>query len=130
MDMTDKDNLLIDELFKQAAQQQIADNGFTERVMMSLPESKQEERAHRLSLLWTLFCVVVSVVLFFVFGGWEALKASIMVALQGVLTSLSIFLTTAPTTEVPLNPVVLLLVAAFVLVYLPYRTYRKLSAAL
>ena len=128
--MTDKDNILIEDFFKQAAQQQIEDNGFTERVMMNLPESEQEEKAHRLSLLWTLFCVVVSVVLFFVFGGWEALKASIMVALHGVLTSLSVFLTTAPTTEVPLNPVVLLLVAAFVLIYLPYRTYRKLSAAL
>ena len=129
MDMTDKDNVLIEQFFKQAAAQQIEDNGFTERVMMNLPES-QVEKAHRLSLLWTVFCVVMSVVLFFVFGGWQALKASIMVAVQGVLTSLSVFLTTAPTTEIPLNPVVLLLVAAFVLVYLPYRTYRKLSAAL
>ena len=127
--MTDKDNVLIEQFFKQAAAQQIEDNGFTERVMMNLPES-QVEKAHRLSLLWTVFCVVMSVVLFFVFGGWQALKASIMVAVQGVLTSLSVFLTTAPTTEIPLNPVVLLLVAAFVLVYLPYRTYRKLSAAL
>ena len=129
MDMTDKDNVLIEQFFKQAAAQQIEDNGFTERVMLNLPES-QVEKAHRLSLLWTVFCVVMSVVLFFVFGGWQALKASIMVAVQGVLTSLSVFLTTAPTTEIPLNPVVLLLVAAFVLVYLPYRTYRKLSAAL
>ena len=129
MDMTDKDNVLIEDFFKQAAAQQIEDNGFTERVMMNLPES-QVEKVHRLSLLWTVFCVVMSVVLFFVFGGWQALKASIMVAVQGVLTSLSVFLTTAPTTEIPLNPVVLLLVAAFVLIYLPYRTYRKLSAAL
>ena len=129
MDMTDKDNVLIEQFFKQAAAQQIEDNGFTERVMMNLPES-QVEKVHRLSLLWTVFCVVMSVVLFFIFGGWQALKASIMVAVQGVLTSLSVFLTTAPTTEIPLNPVVLLLVAAFVLIYLPYRTFRKLSAAL
>ncbi|MBO7130280.1 MAG: DUF5056 domain-containing protein [Prevotella sp.] len=127
--MTDKDNLLIEDFFKQSAQQQIEDNGFTERVMKSLPES-QQEKAHRLSLLWTVFCVVLSVVLFFVFGGWEALKTSILMVLQTVFTSLGVFLTTAPTTEVPLNPVVLLLVAAFVLVYLPYRTYRKLSAVL
>ena len=129
MDMTDKDNLLIEDFFKQSAQQQIEDNGFTERVMKSLPES-QQEKAHRLALLWTVFCVVLSVVLFFVFGGWEALKTSILMVLQTVFTSLGVFLTTAPTTEVPLNPVVLLLVAAFVLVYLPYRTYRKLSAVL
>ena len=127
--MTDKDNLLIEEFFKQAAQQQIEDNGFSKRVMESLPVS-QQEKAHRLSMLWTVFCVVLSVVLFFAFGGWEALKASIMVSLQTVLTWLSVFLTTAPTTEVPLNPVVLLLLVAFVGVYLPYRTYRKLSAVL
>ena len=127
--MTDKDNLLIEDFFKQVAQQQVEDNGFTERVMKSLPESPQE-KVHRLSLLWTVFCVVLSVVLFFLLGGWETLKAGIFVALQTVLTWLSVFLTTAPTTEVPLNPVVILLVVAFVGVYLPYRTYRKLSAAL
>ena len=129
MDMTDKDNVLIERFFKQAAEQQIEDNGFTKRVMESLPES-QQEKAHRLSFLWTVFCVVLSVVLFFVFGDWETLKAAIMVAFQTVLTSLSVLLTTAPTTEIPLNPVALLLFAAFVLIYLPYRTFRRLSATL
>ena len=127
--MTDKDNLLIEEFFKQAAQQQIEDNGFSKRVMESLPVS-QQEKAHRLSMLWTVFCVVLSVVLFFIFGGWETLKASIIMVLQTVVTWLSVFLTTAPTTEIPVNPVVILLLVAFVGVYLPYRTYRKLSAAL
>ena len=129
MDMADKDNLLIEEFFKQAAQQQIEDNGFSKRVMESLPVS-QQEKAHRLSMLWTVFCVVSSVILFFVCGGWETLKASIIMVLQTVVTWLSVFLTTAPTTEVPLNPVVILLLVAFVGVYLPYRTYRKLSAVL
>ena len=127
--MADKDNLLIEEFFKQAAQQQIEDNGFSKRVMESLPVS-QQEKAHRLSMLWTVFCVVSSVILFFVCGGWETLKASIIMVLQTVVTWLSVFLTTAPTTEVPLNPVVILLLVAFVGVYLPYRTYRKLSAVL
>ena len=129
MDMTDKDYSLIDDFFKEAAQQQIEDAGFTERVMMNLPDS-QAEKTHRLSLLWTWFCILLGVVLFFAFGGLETLKASIMVVLQTVVTWLSVFLTTAPTTEVSLNPLVVLLVVAFVGVYLPYRTYRKLSAAL
>ena len=129
MDMTDKDYSLIDDFFKEAAQQQIEDAGFTERVMMSLPDS-QMEKTHRLSLLWTWFCILLGVVLFFVFGGLETLKASVMVVLQTVVTWLSVFLTTAPTTEVSLNPLVVLLVVAFVGVYLPYRTYRKLSAIL
>ena len=38
--MTDKDNLLIEEFFKQAAQQQIEDNGFTERVMASIDHAQ------------------------------------------------------------------------------------------
>ena len=129
MDMTDKDYSLIDDFFKEAAQQQIEDAGFTERVMMNLPDS-QAEKTHRLSLLWTWFCILLGVVLFFAFGGLETLKASIMVVLQTVVTWLSVFLTTAPTTEVSLNPLVVLLVVAFVGVYLPYRTYRKLSAVL
>ena len=127
--MTDKDYSLIDDFFKEAAQQQIEDAGFTERVMMNLPDS-QAEKTHRLSLLWTWFCILLGVVLFFVFGGLETLKASVMVVLQTVVTWLSVFLTTAPTTEVSLNPLVVLLVVAFVGVYLPYQTYRKLSSAL
>ena len=37
MDMTDNENILLESFFKEAAQQQIEDNGFTERVMESLP---------------------------------------------------------------------------------------------
>jgi hypothetical protein len=129
MDMTDKDYKLIDDFFKEAAQQQIEDAGFTERVMMSLPDS-QAEKSHRLSVIWTWFCILLGVVLFFAFGGLETLKASVMVVFQTVVTWLSVFLTTAPTTEVSLNPLVVLLVVAFVGVYLPYQTYRKLSAIL
>ena len=36
--MTDN-NQFLDDLFKQAAQQQIEDNGFTERVMQNLPKT-------------------------------------------------------------------------------------------
>ena len=129
MDMTDKDYKLIDDFFKEAAQQQIEDAGFTERVMLSLPDS-QAEKSHRLSVIWTWFCIILGVVLFFAFGGLETLKASVMVVFQTVVTWLSVFLTTAPTTVVSLNPLVVLLVVAFVGVYLPYQTYRKLSAIL
>ena len=129
--MTDKDNKVIESFFKQAAQQQIEDNGFTERVMASIDSSQLAIDNSQLYVkLWTVFCVVVSIVLFFVLGGWESLKVSALVAMQGILTSLSVFVTTAPTTEVPLNPWALLLAVAFVLVFLPYQTYRKLSATL
>ena len=126
--MTDKDNLLIEEFFKQAAQQQIEDNGFTERVMARIAETKSSTR--RKTMLWTWFCVAMALALFFLFGGWESLKATMMVWMSTALTSLEVLITTAPTAELPVNPAVVFLVLAFVLVYLPYQTARKLSAAL
>ena len=41
MAMTDRDDMMIEKFFNQAAQQQIEDHGFTERVMQSLPERKR-----------------------------------------------------------------------------------------
>ena len=136
--MTDKDNLLIEDFFKQAAQQQVEDNGFTERVMASIDNAQlsihnyqfTKEKGKLLSILWTCFCVAVALTLFILLGGWESLKTTMMVWMTTALTSLEVFFTTAPTTEFPVNPGVVLLVAAFVLIYLPYRTARRLSSAL
>ena len=129
--MTEKENKLIEDLFKQAAQQQIEDNGFTEKVMERVERVDQTSLVpHRLSLLWTWFCIAVSVALFFVFNGWEMLKASLMVLYAAFRTSLEVFFTTAPTTEVDLTPWMILLALGFVSIYLPYQTARKLSATL
>ena len=127
--MNDKENILIESFFKEAAQQQIEDNGFTERVMANLPAG-EANMVHRLSRLWTWFCVVMGVVLFFLLNGWDSLKASINMLLSTVLTGLEVFVTTAPTTDLQLNPWLVLLAVAFVLIFLPYQTYRKLSATL
>ena len=124
--MTDNDNLLIENFFKQAAQQQIEDNGFTERVMEQIAQTKPSTR--RMSILWTWSCVIIALVLFILLGGWESLKATMMVWMTTALTSLEVLITTAPTTELPVNPAVVFLLVAFVLVYLPYRTARMLSA--
>ena len=129
--MTEKENKLIEDLFKQATRQQIEDNGFTERVMAQVERVDQTSLVpHRLSMLWTWFCIAVSLVLFFVFNGWEMLKASLMVLYAAVRTSLEVFVTTAPTTEFDLTPWMILLALGFVSIYLPYQTARKLSAAL
>ena len=129
--MTEKENKLIEDLFKQAAQQQIEDNGFTEKVMERVERVDQTSLVpHRLSMLWTWFCIAVSLVLFFVFNGWEMLKASLIVLYAAVRTSLEVFVTTAPTTEFDLTPWMILLALGFVSIYLPYQTARKLSATL
>ena len=150
--MTEKENKLIEDLFKQAAQQQIEDNGFTEKVMEAIANGQlkmdngqwaigngqwtiengqlKKDNGKLLSVLWTWFCIAVSLVLFFVFNGWEMLKASLHVLYASILTSFEVFLTTAPTAEFDLNPWMILLALGFVSIYLPYRTARKLSAIL
>ena len=129
--MTDKDNLLLEGFFKEAARQQIADDGFSERVMTAVDESMRMNRRYTLYIhLWTLFCIVVAVILFFVAGGTDMLKASIWSLLHTAFTWLSVFIRVAPTTEIHLDPVALILAAGFLLVFLPYQTARKLYAIL
>ena len=129
MAMTDKENMMIEALFKQAAQQQIEDNGFTERVMKNLPDRRLDV-ARRLSQLWTLFCIVVAGGLFFVFGGWQVVTGLFYASLQMMLGWLEVQMLTASTTEIPINLWGILSIVAIVLVYLPYLTARKLSATL
>ena len=127
MVMTDN-NQFLDDLFKQAAQQQIEDNGFTERVMQNLPTTAVTAR--RLSRLWSLFCILVGVGLFFAFGGWQVLQGLFFGGLRMLLGWLEVFAITAPTNEININLWVVLLLVGFVLIVLPYQTYRKLSATL
>lgn len=77
MDMTEDNDLLLQQFFSNAAQQQIEDNGFTERVMQRLPS-----RINWFSRLWTMFCIVVFAVLFVVFHGWELLAVQLEVLLR------------------------------------------------
>ena len=127
--MTDKDNMMIESFFKQAAQQQIEDNGFTERVMHSLPDRKANV-VKRLSQLWTLFCIAVAGVLFFMFGGWQVVTGLFFASLQVTIGWLEVQMVTVTTTEIPVNLWAILLLVVMVLVYLPYQTVRKLSATL
>ena len=129
MAMTDKDNMMIEAFFKQAAQQRIEDNGFTERVMRNLPDRKTE-LVRKLSQLWTLFCIAVAGVLFFVLEGWQVVTALFYAALRMMFGWLEVQMATATTTEIPVNLWGILLLVAIVLVYLPYQTVRKLSATL
>ena len=129
MDMEDKNDIMLKQLFEQAAKQQIADNGFTERVMMNLPEVK-ESRVQCLARMWTLFCLIVAVGIFWFTSGWNIVEGFMTGGKHMLLNALEVFLLTAPTTEIQVNPWVILLLLGFVLVFLPYQTFRKLSATL
>ena len=127
--MTDKEKIMLEDFFKQAAQQQIEDRGFTERVMKNLPE-RRVEQVRRLSRLWTIFCGVVGVAMFFLLGGWQVVQGWFLAAVRMTIGWLEIFMVTAPTTEISINPCVVLLVLVFVIIFLPYQTARRLSSAL
>ena len=107
--MTDKEKIMLEDFFKQAAQQQIEDRGFTERVMQNLPE-RRVEQVRRLSRLWTIFCGVVGVAMFFLLGGWQVVQGWFLAAVRMTIGWLEIFMVTAPTTEISINPWVVLLV--------------------
>ena len=72
MDMTD--NELLEQLFQPMKEMQLADDGFTDRVMKQLPQRD----VWRLSRLWTVFCVVVAVMLFVLLRGWEIIAHGLL----------------------------------------------------
>ena len=62
-------NELLEQLFQPMKEMKVADDGFTNRVMQQLPQRD----VRRLSRLWTVFCVIVAVVLFVMMRGWDIL---------------------------------------------------------
>jgi hypothetical protein len=80
MDMTD--NELLEKLFSEARQMEVADNGFTQRVMQQLPQQSAYRPLLRsrlaLSRLWTVFCILVAVVLFVMMRGWELITFGLL----------------------------------------------------
>ena len=101
---------------------------------MNLPEMTDpvmaESKVHRLSQLWTLFCVGVALLAFWFAKGWPVLESILSGGKQMLINTIEVFLITAPTTEININPWFVVLLLGFVLVFLPYQTYRKLSATL
>ena len=127
--MEDKNDIMLKQLFEQAAQQQIEDKGFTERVMANLPE-RSGYSVRTLSRLWTMFCLIIGMLAFWLASGYSALEGFLSGVKQMLITTIEVFLATAPTTEIQINPWVVVLLLVFVLIFLPYQTFRKLSATL
>jgi len=75
--MIEDNERLLQELFREAADRQIADDGFTERVMQRLPL-----RINWFTRLWNIFCITVFAVLFVVFRGWDMLAVHFEVMLR------------------------------------------------
>lgn len=78
----DDGDLLLEQFFQAARAEQLADDGFTHRVMMLLPE-----RQERLSHIWTAVCVVAALAVFTLIGGWHQVAAGIIHVLSSVPTT-------------------------------------------
>jgi uncharacterized membrane protein len=90
------DDALLQDFFAPAREQQLSDDGFTERVMQRLEAAERQKAAaataSRMSRAWTWFCIVVGVVAFIAFRGWET-----------ILIGLKVFVQTAPLEYNPLG---------------------------
>lgn len=67
--MKNNDDILLKQFFDQH-KQQIADNGFSEKVMQRIPQ--QSARPY---IIWQIVCVCLGVVLFLTCGGIASLRA-------------------------------------------------------
>ena len=79
----DNDELLLKEFFA-AHSETIADNGFTERVMRGLPESKPQ--LDWLPPIWNAVMMTLALVLFIVLGGVDVVKSALYQYLDAALT--------------------------------------------
>ena len=92
--MDEQNEKLLQQFFSEAAQQTIADNGFTERVMSQLPPANVK----RFTRIWTVSCILVAAILFTLFHGWELL-----------LVQMEVFLRTMIVEPPQINPVMVVL---------------------
>ena len=78
------DEALLQRFFADSARMDIADDGFTDRVMRRLPE-EVDARCYRLYRLWTAAMVAVCVAVFFFVNGFQLLKLRVCGAVGGFL---------------------------------------------
>ena len=89
MDMTEDNERLLRQFFSEAASQQIEDGGFTDRVMQRIEAEQSSALSPQTTTfmrLWTPFCIMVFVVLFVYFRGWELLAVHFEVMLRTMAT--------------------------------------------
>ena len=90
--MTEDNEQLLKQFFSETAQQTIADDGFTERVMQRLPL-----RANWFVRLWDGLCLLVAAILIIVYDGWQLLADHVVGLFYSLIATspTQIFLTVA-----------------------------------
>lgn len=78
------DEVLLQRFFADSTRMDIADDGFTDRLMRRLPE-EVDTRCYRLYRLWTAAMAAVCIAVFFFVNGFELLKLRVCGAVGGFL---------------------------------------------
>lgn len=78
------DEALLQRFFADSTRMDIADEGFTDRLMRRLPE-EVDARCYRLYRLWTAAMAAVCVAVFFFVNGFQLLKLRVCGAVGGFL---------------------------------------------
>ena len=78
------DEALLQRFFADSARMDIADEGFTDRLMRRLPE-EVDTRCYRLYRLWTAAMAAVCIAVFFLVNGFQLLKLRVCGAVGGFL---------------------------------------------
>lgn len=82
------DEALLQRFFADSARMDIADDGFTDRLMRRLPE-EVDARCYRLYRLWTAAMAAVCVAVFFFVDGFEQLKLRMCGAVGGFFSDVA-----------------------------------------
>jgi len=102
-----QDERMIASFFEQYGKEEIADEGFSERVISRLPK-REWSIAMRLNTIWTCICGIAAIVLFVCADGIGIIST----VAQGVWNSM---LTSVSTVEITLSSVATVLVALLTL---------------
>lgn len=78
------DEALLQRFFADSTRMDIADDGFTDRLMRRLPE-EVDTRCYRLYRLWTAAMAAVCIAVFFFVNGFQLLKLRVCGAVGGFL---------------------------------------------
>ena len=74
--MKDEKDIMLERFFKEVAEVQISDHGFTEQVINALPEGRRVEnkairKLRKWATTWNIIFIIATIALFILMKGWN-----------------------------------------------------------
>ena len=74
--MKDEKDIMLEHFFKEVAEVQISDHGFTEQVINALPEGRRVEnkairKLRKWATTWNIIFIIATIALFILMKGWN-----------------------------------------------------------